>query len=72
VIHVADSLTQPGPQRDLDAAAERGMLAIDLAESLDSARGNSRLRDLCRQMEPHAKVPAVGDFLDRARVLVQV
>lgn len=31
--------------RRLDAAAERGMLAIDLAESLDSARGNSRLDD---------------------------
>jgi tetratricopeptide (TPR) repeat protein len=72
LILVADALTQPGPQRDLDAAAERGMLAIDLAESLDSARGNRRLRDLCLQMEPHAKVSTVGDFLDRARGLVQV
>ena len=66
------ALAQPGPQRDLDAAAERGMLAIDLAESLDSARGNSRLRDLYLQMEPHAKVPTVEDFLDRARGLMQV
>jgi tetratricopeptide (TPR) repeat protein len=72
LIHVADALAQPGPQRDLDAAAERGMLAIDLAESLDSARGNSRLHDLCLQMEPHAKVSTVEDFLDRARGLVQV
>ncbi|MGH3980709.1 MAG: helix-turn-helix domain-containing protein [Pseudonocardiaceae bacterium] len=72
VIHVADALVQPGPQRDLDAAAERGMVAIDLAESLDSARGNRRLRDLCLQMEPHARVPAVEDFLDRARGLVRV
>ena len=66
------ALAQPGPQRDLDAAAERGMVAIDLAESLDSARGNRRLRDLSLQMKPHAKVPAVGDFLNRARGLVQV
>ena len=66
------ALAQPGPQRDLDAAAERGMVAIDLAESLESARGNSRLRDLCLQMEPHATVPTVRAFLDRARVLAQV
>jgi uncharacterized membrane protein YgcG len=46
VIHLVDVLAQPGPQRDSDAAAERGMLAIDLAESLDSARGNNRLHDL--------------------------
>ena len=72
VIHVSDALAQPGPQRDLDAAAERGMVAIDLAESLDSTRGNRRLRDLCLQMEPHATVPAVGDFLNRARDLVQI
>lgn len=72
LIHLSDALAQPGPQRDLDAAGERGMLAIDLTESLNSARGNSRLRDLCHQMKPHAKVPTVGDFLDRARDLVQV
>lgn len=71
-LHLADALTQPGPQHDLDAAAERGMLAIDLAESLDSTRGSSRLHDLCHQMTPHAKVPAVRDFLDRARRQVQV
>ncbi|MGH3900863.1 MAG: helix-turn-helix transcriptional regulator [Pseudonocardiaceae bacterium] len=60
LIHLADALAQPGPQRDLDAAAERSMLALDLAESLDSARGNNRLRDLSHQMKPHAKIPAVG------------
>lgn len=36
LIHLADALAQPGPQCDLDAAAERGTLALDLAESLDS------------------------------------
>jgi hypothetical protein len=72
LIHLTDVLAQPGPQRDLDAAAERGMLAIDLVESLDSARGNNRLRNLCRQMKPHVKIPAVADFLDRARGFVTV
>lgn len=72
LIHLADVLTQPGPHRDLDAAAERAMLAVDLAGSLDSARDNGFLRDLCLQMKPHSKVPAVGDFLDRARGLVSV
>ncbi|MGQ0719815.1 MAG: helix-turn-helix transcriptional regulator [Pseudonocardiales bacterium] len=72
VIHLADALARPGKQRDLDAAAEQGMAAIDLSKSLDSTRAIGRLRDLCHQMKPHAKVPAVGDFLDRARGLVQV
>ncbi len=72
VIHLADALTRPGKQRDLDAAAEYGMVAIDLSKSLDSTRGVGRLRDLCHQMNPHAKVPAVREFLDRARDLVQV
>ena len=33
-IHLANALTQPGKQRDLDAAAGRGMEAIRLAEGL--------------------------------------
>ncbi|MGI9003853.1 MAG: helix-turn-helix domain-containing protein [Pseudonocardia sp.] len=72
VIHLADARTRPGKQRDLDAAAGHGMTAIDLSESLDSTRGVARLRDLYHQMTPHATVPAVGDFLDRAQGLVQV
>lgn len=69
---LAEAFTHPGPQRDLDAAAGRGMAALDLSQNLDSARGVGRLRDLCHQMTPHAKVPAVSEFLDRARGLVQV
>jgi transcriptional regulator with XRE-family HTH domain/tetratricopeptide (TPR) repeat protein len=72
VIHLANVLVRPGKQRDLDAAAEQGMAAIDLSKSLNSTRGVGRLRDLCHQMTPHAKVPAVREFLDRARDLVQV
>jgi predicted protein tyrosine phosphatase len=59
-------------QFDLDAAAERAMVALDLAESLDSGRQSDLLRDLYRQMKPRARILAVADFLDRARGMVQV
>ncbi|MGH3899784.1 MAG: helix-turn-helix transcriptional regulator [Pseudonocardiaceae bacterium] len=71
-VHLADALTRPGTQRDLAAAASRGIAAIQLAEVLDSNRSVDLLRDLCHQMKPHAKVPAVRKFLDRARGLVLV
>ncbi|MGH2776457.1 MAG: hypothetical protein ACRDJT_13625, partial [Actinomycetota bacterium] len=65
--HLADALARPGKQRDLEAATDRGLAAVHLAESLTSTRGIDCLRDLYRQMQPHASVPAVGDFLERAR-----
>jgi DNA-binding XRE family transcriptional regulator len=71
-IHLAHALARPGKQCNLDAAAGWGIEAINLTESLDSNRSMGFLRDLCHQMTPHAKVPAVGDFLDRARDLVTV
>jgi hypothetical protein len=67
---LADALTRPGKQRDLDAAARLGMQSIDLAESLDSTRGAGLLRDLYFRMKPHGDVPAVRDFLERARGIV--
>ena len=70
VAQLADALARPGPQRDLDAAAGWGMTSIDLVESLDSTRGIGHLQDLYRHMKPHAKVPAVRDFLERARGFV--
>ena len=65
--HLADALARPGRQRDVDAAADRGLAAVHLAERLTSTRGLDCLRDLFMQMQPHASVPAVGDFLERAR-----
>ena len=35
VTRLANALTMPGKQRDLDAAAARGMEAIQLVETLD-------------------------------------
>jgi tetratricopeptide (TPR) repeat protein len=65
--HLANALSRPGKQRDLEAAAGLGMQSLDLAESLDSTRGDDRIRGLYFQMKPHAKVPAVRDFLERAK-----
>lgn len=45
------------------------MQSIDLAESLDSHRGADSLRDLCFRLQPHGKIPAVRDFLERAKGL---
>jgi DNA-binding XRE family transcriptional regulator/tetratricopeptide (TPR) repeat protein len=72
LIALADVLVRPGKQRDLDAAADRGMEAVQLVENLDSARLVDLIRTLFHQLTPHAKVPAVGDFLERARGLVMV
>jgi hypothetical protein len=68
--HLADALARPGKQRDLDAAVDRGLAAVHLAESLASTRGIDCFRDLYRKMEPHASVPAVGDFLEWVRVVL--
>jgi hypothetical protein len=71
VTHLADALARPGTQRDLDAAAGLGMQSIDLAESLDSRRGTDSLRDLYFRLQPYGKVPAVRDFIERARGFVE-
>ncbi|MGH3521269.1 MAG: helix-turn-helix transcriptional regulator [Mycobacterium sp.] len=65
--HLSDALVRPGKQRDFDAAVDRGLAALHLAESLISTRGLECLRDLYRQIQSHARVPAVGDFLERLR-----
>ncbi|MGH3906639.1 MAG: hypothetical protein ACRDTE_21045 [Pseudonocardiaceae bacterium] len=68
--HLSDALARPGKRRDLDAAVDRGLTAVHLAESLTSTRGIDCLRDLYRQMRPHASVPAVKDLLERAQVVL--
>jgi len=72
LIALADVRARPGKQCDLDAAADLGMEAILLTENLDSNRCAGQIRNLYYQLTPHAKVPAVGDFLERARGLVTV
>jgi DNA-binding XRE family transcriptional regulator len=72
LLHLAHALTRPGKQYDLEAAVSRGIEAINLAENVDSGQNMDFLRDLCHQMTSHAKVSAVGDFLERARDLVTV
>jgi DNA-binding XRE family transcriptional regulator/tetratricopeptide (TPR) repeat protein len=72
ITHLAGALARPGKQRDLDVAAGLGMESIDLAESLDSNNGLGYLHDLYHRLKLHAKVPAVCDFLERARGLMTV
>ena len=66
----AEALVRPGQQRDLEEAAQRGMEAVDLAKGLASTRGTKRIREFCVQMKPHARVPVVREFLERARGVV--
>ena len=72
LIHFAEALARPGPQRDVEAAADRGLAAVHLAESLASTRGADCLRDLYLLMQPNASVPAVADFLEQARGILTV
>ncbi len=65
--YLTEALARPGKQRDLDAAAGTGIAAIELAANLSSTRGVDRIRDLSRQLKPYAKVPAVREFLERAK-----
>ena len=60
------ALARPGRQRDVEAAAGKGMEAIHLAESLSSTRSVDLVRDLARQLTPYDTVPAVREFLERA------
>jgi hypothetical protein len=48
------------------------MEAIRLTNALDSNRSADLLRDLSPQLSPHTKMPAVRDFVERAREFAQV
>ncbi len=65
--YLVEALARPGKQRDLDAAAGKGIAAIQLAENLSSTLNVDRIRYLTRLMKPHAKVPAVREFLERTK-----
>lgn len=52
-----------------DRAADVGGRALDLVEGLESRRAVSYLRDLRRRLRPHADVPEVAVFEERAAAL---
>lgn len=64
-LHLAEALARPGTQQDLVAAAGQGMNALDL--DVSSTVCATLVQDLRHDLTPHANVPAVRDFLDRAR-----
>jgi hypothetical protein len=65
---LAEALMRPGKQRDLEAAADKGIEAIHLAKNLSSTRSADRIHDLTRLMTPHANSPTVSEFLEQARL----
>jgi transcriptional regulator with XRE-family HTH domain/tetratricopeptide (TPR) repeat protein len=67
VTRQAEARARPGKQHDLDAAVELGMESLDLAEHLNSRLGAEPHRALCLHLQPHAQVPAVREFLERAK-----
>jgi hypothetical protein len=50
---------------EVEAAAEAGSRALELARSVDSSRCTSALDDLRVRLLPHRATPEVRDFLDR-------
>lgn len=68
--HLAEACARPGKHRDLDAAAAHGSEALDLADRVSSPLNVDRIRDLARKLRPHASVPPVRSFLDRAQVVL--
>jgi hypothetical protein len=67
--YLIEALTCPGKHCDLDAAAAKGLEAIDLTQGLSSVRSVERIRDLYHQMKPYVKVPSVREFLTQAESL---
>jgi hypothetical protein len=65
----AEALARPGPQRDLEQAANRAMQAVTLAEEQTSTRTTHRIHHLHNHLKPHTDVPIVREFLERAREL---
>jgi hypothetical protein len=70
LILLAETLVAPGEQQDLEAAAHHGIEAIQIAETLLSGGSTKRIQELAQQMAPHANLPAVKDFMERARGVV--
>jgi hypothetical protein len=56
---------------DPEQAAAVGVRAADAAEQLRSTRSRDYLRDLADRLAPHVGLPAVRDFGERVRPLIQ-
>jgi DNA-binding XRE family transcriptional regulator len=67
---LADALARPGRQRDLEAAAHHATAAVEIAAGLSSERSLTRIRELSTTLASHADVPAVRDFLEKARMVL--
>lgn len=68
--YLADCFLQQDGGRDVDAATGTANEALDLAAGMSSARGTQRIRQVCEQMKPLRRQPAVRELLDRAKSLL--
>jgi transcriptional regulator with XRE-family HTH domain len=69
---LAEAHARPGRQRDLEAAAHHATAAVEIAAGVSSGRSLTRIRELTGTMASHADVPAVRDFLERARAVLGI
>lgn len=56
---------------EVEQAATVGMQAVDLAERLRSTRSRDYLREVAMRLAKHVGLPAVDDFTERARPLLE-
>jgi len=56
--------------RDIEQAATLGLEAAVSTSRQESKRSLQVIRDLDRQLKPHAKQPKVREFRERARLLL--
>jgi len=57
---------------DPEQASVIGVEAAEAAEGLRSARARDYLKDLANRLAPHAGLPAVRTFAERARPVLQL
>jgi hypothetical protein len=58
-------------QRKVEEACETGLAALRMASDVRSARTDADLADLSRRLTPFQAEPAVQNFKEQFRVLVQ-
>jgi len=64
-LHTALIATAHAAAGDMDAAAELGLRALDMAGAVRSRRVRERFDDLAHRLTGHRKTGAVDQFLDR-------
>lgn len=67
VLYLSRMSTALVQQGKIEAACAHGDHALDLLDEINSGRGLDHVRDTVTLLAPHRNVPAVRDYLDKAR-----